>query len=428
MKYCTALFAFLMFVVGAQAQGVYFEQTSYATTDKSTTHLPYDGDLTLTRTNDFSIEYTDAALAEMPMEARDAVLRATQIWSNVLDTDVTLQLRIDWHAYANDDVLATNGATYFKIGDEDVGAREDAYYAAPLAEHIGIPAEYDYTRLNVRINASHHATGVWHYDPDTRPDSSQYDLTQAILKEIGRTIGLTSSVHYRGPRKEVRYGLGTSRNRLPAIYDYYVYDQAGIALTDFTMGTYQEALYDYCTSGTVQWVAPEVVAELYSDNPFAQDVNWAKSITCLDNDTYAGTYESLMKAFQMKGEQVHYVGPLTKAMLRTIGWDITVSDRPGEYETETEHLPAPFTSGGGFTAYPNPTADQLYVEWGEISDKATTISIVHIQSRSVVYQDSRPSRVATSTFDLRDQRSGYYQVILANADGIVLDQRTVYRQ
>jgi len=364
----------------------------------------------------------------MPADAKEAVLRATEIWSDILQTDVTLQLRIDWYAFNGDDVLATNGATYFKRGQEDINTRKDAFYTAPLAEHLGIRAEYDYTRLNVRINSVYEATGAWHYDPYTRPDSDQYDLTQAILKEIGRTVGLTSSVQRFTRKYEVKYGLGSSSNPAPTIYDYYVKDETGIALTDFPMLTYSEDLYDYTTSGAVRWQGPNVDAALHSEDPFDMDLAYAKNITCLDQGTYAESGESLMKAYQQRGEQIHNVGPMTREMLRVIGWEVARGDGPGEYESDAEHLPSPFTHGGGFTAYPNPTTDQLYVNWDNMGAEGTVISIVHMQTQRRVYHAYRERGVSTAVYDLSDEASGYYQVLVSTDEGVVLQQSTVYRQ
>ncbi len=243
--------------------------------------------------------------------ARAALERALAIWSRRINSPVPITLEAEF-APASTGLLASAGPSFI-FRDFEGAPDASTWYVDALANRLaGEQIEPD----TPDIVASFNSLQDWHYGSGPVP-AGKYDFTTVALHEIGHGLGLLSLATVAGGKGQVRlFGY-------PSAYDRFVENEAGRSLVrDFE--TRSKPLAAQLQGGNLFFDSPQALAandnvrpRLYAPRPF----DGGSSISHLDEATYpAGDVNSLMTPALGRGETIHRAGPISLAILRTIGW------------------------------------------------------------------------------------------------------------
>jgi hypothetical protein len=203
----------------------------------------------------------------------------------------------------------------------------------------------------------------WYFGTDGLCPSGKYDLVSIALHELGHGLS------YAGlAKKEANigsFGLITINDfsplltsfpfpqldTLPAVFDRFLIDSAGAALTDFPnpsselgMAITGNEVYWSGTSGTAanNFSPPRI----YAPFAFAQ----GSSLVHLDENTFPpGNENELMTPFAGTANVIHNPGAISIGMLKDMGWNVN------------EEVSAPLLQVQKTILFPNPASQQVTV-------------------------------------------------------------------
>ena len=260
--------------------------------------------------------------------ARAAFQRAVDIWSTRVTTAVPIIVDARWEPLSAG-VLGAAGAAY--TARNFPGApRSDTWYPAALANKL---AGVDLVTSDPDIVAAFNSSASWYYGTDGAAPGGTSDLVSVVLHELGHGLGFSGSAEVRGGRGYVGGGPPSA----PEVYDRYVVQGGGLALTSLA-------------SGSVTLAQALTSADLYFDGTAARAANggarprlfaplvWEQgsSYSHLDEATYpAGTANSLMTPLLNGGEAIHDPGPIALGVFADLGWAAAVTVPPTATPTAT---------------------------------------------------------------------------------------------
>ena len=289
---------------------------------------------------------------EVPVEARDAMIFAGEVWGSYLESEVPIRVSVDWAERDNPNTLASAGpATLFR---DFPGVLPDTWYPVALAEAVAGRPLNDDDEPDINIIANSEAS--WYFPTDGNVPRNRIDLTSVILHELGHGLGFLSSVDSVSP---TTVQVGFSGRTI--VYDEFIETPLEERIVDpGIFASPSEELLDAVINSLV-FGGPEAQSRnggrpvpLFAPETF--DIG--SSVSHLDERAYPpGNENSLMTPFIRAGEAIHDPGPVTLGIFADLGWPIRfelVSVR----EPVFEHI----------TVFPNPVRNSFVVSLADLDD------------------------------------------------------------
>ncbi|HLZ15670.1 MAG TPA: hypothetical protein VKQ08_01465 [Cyclobacteriaceae bacterium] len=279
-----------------------------------------------------------------PDEAKAAFQRAVDIWASVLQSPVTINVLATWTSLSSSssgfETLGSASPASF-YANFDGAQKLGVYYPTALAEkmagtNLNEPKRDSTTGAGYEIIARFNSDATWDYSPTTVA-TGKVHLTTVVLHELGHGLGVYDSYN-------VSSGIGSfglQSTTVPMVYDVDVKNSSLRLLDQPNNST---ALEVKLTSGNVVYDAPLVTAgnfnlpaKLYAPNPWQT----GSSIAHVDQATYTGTVNALMKPQLDNGQVTLDPGPIIRNMFNDMGWVAPYISHTPLKNTETTN--APFT-------------------------------------------------------------------------------------
>ncbi len=285
-----------------------------------------------------------------PDEAIDAFEFAAEIWEQHVESEVPIRVRAVWSNFGDrpdaENLLGSAGPTRIVRFNEGNGVFADTWYPVAIASAItgqNIVDDIEGESFDIVANLSCEQPR-WHFDTSRVPPPQRIDFATVVLHEIGHGLGFTGSMSVpidenREVEEEIAsWGIApeAAADPLPLVYDQFSIDGNTTSLIDTAIyANPSDALYEALT-GQVDGVFfdgpnatltnqdannPAVIGEappLFSPNPWRAGSSYAH----VDQATYTGTVNALMRPSVSTGESVHSPGPVFCGILSDMGWPV----------------------------------------------------------------------------------------------------------
>ena len=244
--------------------------------------------------------------------AKASFQRAVNTWARTLTSSVPITVDATYRAL-DEGVLGSAGAGSYHANFSGA-PKKNVFYADALANKLH-GSQVDAATPDIVANFSSSFTN-WHFGT-TKAPVGKYDFQSVVTHELGHGLG------FLGFGRLVTANTGSVRLQgLPSVFDPYVRNGAGKALTTFADPS--AALKQQITSNNLFFVSPAVAgassagkAKLYAPKVFES----GSSYSHLDEATYRqGSPDSLMTPQLNDGETIRIPGQITQAIFTTIGW------------------------------------------------------------------------------------------------------------
>lgn len=258
-------------------------------------------------------------------EAQTAFQNAVDIWSSLLQSPVTINVLAIWTPLSSStpgfETLGSASPISF-YANFDGALKTGVYYPTALAEkmagkNLNESVLDPNTGAGYEIVANFNSTANWDYSLNS-VGFGKVHLTTVVLHELGHGLGVYDT--YDVASNAGSYGLFDST--FPDLYDVFVESNSGRILnlannsatmaTSLTGGdgnvTYNSALATANNSNTK--------VRLYAPSTWQS----GSSVAHLDQNTYSGTVNELMRP-QLDNQQVTLdPGPIIQNMFKDMGW------------------------------------------------------------------------------------------------------------
>lgn len=284
-------------------------------------------DLAETATANFTIEYvpnggTDAwsePCYTFPEAAKTAFNAAAAIWGNLLQSSVPITIKACWASLSSSSTLGySGGGTLHR--DFSGAPMANTWYSASLANALH---GSDLSSSNQDMHITYNNKFSWYYGTDGNPPDDQHDLMTVVLHEIGHGLNFSGTADYSGGQGS----LGTSG--YPGIYDRFMRDGSGTLLTSYTSPSV--SLGSVLTGGNLWFHGTNAMTangggrvKMYAPSTWAG----GSSYSHLDYNIFNNTANQLMVYAISAGEAIHDPGPVTKGLLKDLGWSMPSADTP----------------------------------------------------------------------------------------------------
>ena len=269
----------------------------------------------------FSITYLAAGATDawgntcqtFPTAARTAFNAGAAIWGSTLQSPVPITISACWADLGSSSILGYSGYQYV-YRDFPGAIRANTWYAPALANaQYGSDLDSSVFDDNSTLNSGF----SWYTGTDGVVPAGQYDLMTVVAHEIAHSLNFSGSA--KNSSGSGSYGVGG----YPFIYDTFMEDLSGTALTSYINPS--TALGSLLTSGSLWFDGTNANAangnsrvRIYAPSSWAN----GSSYTHLDYTTFAGGANSMMVYALGSGSSQHNPGPVTKGLLKDLGWTL----------------------------------------------------------------------------------------------------------
>ena len=251
---------------------------------------------------------------EFPAGAQAAFIAAANIWANLVQSSVSITIKAGW-ADLGGTTLGYSGGGYLHR-DFTGTPKAGTWYAASLANSLHgsdlAPASFD-------MHITYNKNFSWYFGTDGNTPVGQYDFMSVVLHEIAHGLNFAGLMGYSGGQGS--WGSGTG---YPNIYDTFMRDGGGNALTNTAIyANPSAALGSALTCNSVWFHGPNAMAANSAQRvKIYAPLTWApgSSYSHLDYSTFAGTANRLMVYAISSASSIHDPGPVTKGLLKDLGW------------------------------------------------------------------------------------------------------------
>ncbi|WP_147303617.1 choice-of-anchor D domain-containing protein [Rhodohalobacter sp. SW132] len=275
-----------------------------------------------------TVNYLTADAGEWPQDAMAAFDYAVSIWEAHLQSDVTIVINATWRTFDDDNVLGSASPATFVGG---FGAEDETWYAVAQASAMtgnNFRQQFDLdSDIEVSMNADF---GNWYFGTDANTPPNRIDFTTVVLHEIGHGIGFVGSMRETSENSSIiQWGFASNAgDSFPVIYDRFTEDGDNVMLIDENVyGNPSSALFNALTgsrggvffdgeSSNMSNLGEPVT--LYTPTDFRQGSTYSH----LDQVTYTGTDNALMRPRIDSQLAIHTPGPVFCGMLDDKGWPL----------------------------------------------------------------------------------------------------------
>jgi len=261
-------------------------------------------------------------------EARAAFQYAVDIWNSLIRSPVPIWI----------DATFTDFGGY-EDGRIIFGAAQPAAWKSPSALNVWFVDALADQRAGrdladgepdiiTRFNS--HEDVNWYFGTDGSTPSGKVDFVSTVVHEIAHGLGFFSAAREENistwtfSPSSKRGKLKSGKPELPHIYDFFVVNGSGMAITEFHDPSTH--LLEQFTSNNLFWSGVKGVAangggrpQLHAPGTWDAGSGYAH----LDEVLFpAGDVNSLMTPYLDKQEAIHDPGPIALGMLEDMGWTI----------------------------------------------------------------------------------------------------------
>ena len=285
-----------------------------ATTKLSSTYIPFS-DANLDPKSKFEVNFLTESRTPWPEPAKKTFLRATQIWSYLFESNVTITVDAYW-APLDRGILGNarpggpKGGGYFK--DFPGAPEKNLWYPAALANSLASDKK-DQDELNAEITARFNSTPSnvnWYYGTDGKDAIGQFDFLSAVLHELGHGLGIISTETFNDR-------FGTFANDSPSIFAGFVANEAGRRLSDLSATLPEFATY---VTSPLYWVGSQGTLANNGTKPklyAPAQYKTGSSVSHLDDELFPkSAINGLMSSTIDMQQAIHDPGPVVIAMLK----------------------------------------------------------------------------------------------------------------
>lgn len=368
---------------------------------------PHDGFMANSQVSTpFILTFTDS----VPAEAEASMQFAADIWGSYLQSDVPVNVLVDWRDQGDERQLASAGPSEIWAGFAGAVAR-NVWYPVALAEAILGDTLNGLTDPDINIVVN--STANWHFETDGVVPRRQSDLATVFLHELGHGLGFLSSID---STSDTTLAIGFGVDELPIIYDLFLETPDGLQLSDPDLfpspGTeLLDAVVDVLEFGGDTAVNRNGGEQVPLFAPVTFDVG--SSVSHLEENAFRrGTPDALMTPFLAGGEAIYDPGAVTLGILVDLGWPVIfdpVSTRPP-------------VVAGRLGIFPNPATNYATIALEELErpGMATLYDAGGRRVRELVV-DAQARRVS---IDVHDLPPGLYTLTVPDlSDGRVYSGR-----
>jgi hypothetical protein len=275
----------------------------------------------------FSITYKAAGTTDpwgavcqaFPSNAKTAFNAAAAIWHSTLQSSVPITISACWSSPAympSPGTLGYSGGAY-SYRNFPEAPKANTWYESSLANalhgsDLNASAYDDYITYNSGFS--------WYYGTDGHPTAGTYDLVTVAAHEIAHGLNFSGTAAYSAATGSI----GSSGS--PNIYDTFMENSTGTKLTSLTSPS--TTLGSVLTSGSLWFNGTNSKAanggsrvKIYAPSSWKGGSSYAH----LDYTTFAGTANSMMVYAVSSGSAQHNPGPVTKGLLKDLGWVLASS-------------------------------------------------------------------------------------------------------
>lgn len=307
---------------------------------------PFDPDVPRPQTATFDVTYNG-----FTPQAQAAFQYAVDLWAAQIESPVPITVNATWQDLGTGGVLGSAGPILV-IPDGAFGTLPATWYPTGVVNRLaGADLLPDVPDIQANFNSN--PVVPWYFGTDGQPAAGQYDFVSVVLHELGHGLGFTGAFRVENTAGGPLGSWGTTGsgdpNTRPFIFDRGAINGAGAALVDTTLFPNPSlALGAQLTGDNLFLNGANTLAAAGAPVKLYVPPTWepGSSYAHLDEVTYgAGDPNSLMTPSINAREVIHDPGPITRGILRDIGWAVTDPILPGTFE---------LTSSGGSVA----TSDQ----------------------------------------------------------------------
>lgn len=282
-------------------------------------------------------------------EAQTAFQNAVNIWSSLLESPVTINVLAIWAPLSSStsgfETLGSASPISF-YANFDGALKTGVYYPTALAEKMA-GKNLNETMLDpstgagYEIVANFNSNANWDYSPSS-VGAGKVHFTTVVLHELGHGLGVYDT--YADTNNSGSYGLFDST--VPTLYDVFVESNSGrilnLANKSSTMATSLTG-----NNGNITYNSALATANNAGKRPVLYaPLTWQQgsSIAHLDQNTYTGTANQLMRP-QLDNQQVTLdPGPIILNMFKDMGWVVPYIVHTPLKNTETVSSPFDVTA------------------------------------------------------------------------------------
>jgi hypothetical protein len=255
-----------------------------------------------------------AVCQNFPAEAQTAFNAAAAIWAATIQSPVPITISACWSSLSSSTTLGYSG--WEPIHHDFPGApKPNTYYYGSLANALN-GSDLNPTAFDDYI--TYNSGFSWYYGTDGVVPAGQVDLVTVAAHEIAHGLNFSGSEDYSSGTGF--YGDGTLK--YPEIFDTFLEDAGGTKLTAYANPS--TALGTLLTSNSLWFNGTNANAanggsrvKIYAPSSW----KGGSSASHLDYDTFKSPNINSMMVYQIaSGFSNHNPGPVTKGLLKDLGW------------------------------------------------------------------------------------------------------------
>ena len=248
-----------------------------------------------------------------PDEAKPAVERAVDIWSQSIETVIPVNIQAIWDSLPPN--ILAQAAPYEVLHDFEDAPEANRQYAIALANQL---AGQDLNPAAPDMVVKFAEDTPWYLGLDGQVPDSVYDMVTVALHEMGHGLGYLGSANHNGNSGFIGF------QGIPFIFDHFVEESDQTSLLDYVSGTV--TFGEVLESDALYWGGENGSEALGVGRPrLYAPTNWAPgaSFSHLRENSYPeGNANSLMTPFLNTAESIHTPGPVALGMMQDMGWSL----------------------------------------------------------------------------------------------------------
>ena len=248
-----------------------------------------------------------------PDEAKPAVERAVDIWSQSIETVIPVSVQAIWDSLPPN--ILAQAAPYEVMHDFEGAPEADRQYAVALANQL---AGEDLNPAAPDMVVKFAEDTQWYLGLDGQVPDSLYDMVTVALHEMGHGLGYLGSANHNGNSGFLGF------QGIPFIFDHFVEESDQTSVLEYISGTV--TLGTVLESDALFWGGENGGEAQGVGRPrLYAPTNWAPgaSFSHLRESSYPeGNENSLMTPFLNTAESIHTPGSVSLGMMQDMGWSL----------------------------------------------------------------------------------------------------------